>query len=184
VARITFPRTVGFGAGLLALVLVVNSIAGILWGLWRPEMTATAVEGGGFAVDTSSNAQFQSFGTFVLSTALIAGVISFGVFKYTKSRRGLGTLLYLGVLAVLGAFVFWLIGGYIAPTVPDMASEVGSQVSWVPTFNPSMGLAAAPFLSLLVYWSGLYLVVEDSPKDAALAGAPDNVPVEVGQPLY
>ena len=80
-ARITFPRTVGFGAGLLALVLVVYSIAGILWGLWRPEMTATAVEGGGFAVDTSSNAQFQSFGTFVLSTALIAGVISFGVFK-------------------------------------------------------------------------------------------------------
>src|SRR5699024_10240832 len=73
VARITFPRTVGFGAGLLALVLIVFAIFGLLWGLWRPEMTATAVEGGGFAIDTTSNAQFQGFGAFVLATALLAG---------------------------------------------------------------------------------------------------------------
>ncbi|MDN6246231.1 MAG: hypothetical protein L0J38_06790, partial [Corynebacterium casei] len=84
-ARSIFPRTVGFGAGLLALVLVVYSVFGILWGLWRPTMTATAVEGGGFAIDSTSNAQFQGFGTFVVATALLAGVISFGVFKYAKA---------------------------------------------------------------------------------------------------
>ena len=183
-ARIKFPRTVGFGAGLLALVLVVYSIVGILWGLWRPTMAATAVEGGGFAIDSSTNAQFQGFGSFVIATALMAGLISFGVFKFAKQRRGLGTLMYLGILAVLGAYVFWLVGGFIAPTVPDIESEVGSQIAWAPTFMPGLGLTAAPFISLLVYWSGLYLVVEDSNDDGTAANADRTPPVEVGQPVY
>ncbi|MDN6136443.1 hypothetical protein [Corynebacterium sp.] len=180
-ARITFPRTVGFGAGLLALVLIVFSIFGLLWGLWRPEMTATAVEGGGFAVDTTSNAQFQGFGAFVLATALLAGAVAFGVFKYVKSRRGLATMLYLALLTVLGSLAFWLVGGFIAPTMPDVTAEVGSQVSWVPSFNPGLGLAAAPFVCLLVYWSGLYLTIEIS---SAAEEATSAAPTEVGQPLY
>jgi len=181
VARITFPRTVGFGAGLLALVLIVFSIFGLLWGLWRPEMTATAVEGGGFAIDTTSNAQFQGFGAFVLATALLAGAVAFGVFKYAKSRRGLATMLYLALLTVLGSLAFWLVGGFIAPTMPDVTAEVGSQVSWVPSFNPGLGLAAAPFVCLLVYWSGLYLTIESSSAGEEATAA---VPTEVGQPLY
>ena len=180
-ARITFPRTVGFGAGLLALVLIVFSVFGLLWGLWRPEMTATAVEGGGFAIDTTSNAQFQGFGAFVLATALLAGAVAFGVFKYAKSRRGLATMLYLALLTVLGSLTFWLVGGFIAPTMPDVTAEVGSQVSWVPSFNPGLGLAAAPFVCLLVYWSGLYLTIESSSAGAEATAA---VPTEVGQPLY
>lgn len=180
-ARITFPRTVGFGAGLLALVLIVFSIFGLLWGLWRPEMTATAVEGGGFAIDTTSNAQFQGFGAFVLATALLAGAVAFGVFKYAKSRRGLATMLYLALLTVLGSLAFWLVGGFIAPTMPDVTAEVGSQVSWVPSFNPGLGLAAAPCVCLRVYWSGLYLTIETSRGGEEATAA---VPTEVGQPLY
>ena len=180
-ARITFPRTVGFGAGLLALVLIVYSIFGIVWGLSRPEMTATAVEDGGFALDVTSNAQFQGFGTFVLATALLSGLITFGVFRYAKSRRGLGTMLYLALLTVVGSLALWLVGGFIAPTMPDVEAEIGSQVSWVPSFSPGLGLAAGPFISMLVYWSGLYLTVEDSLDSLDSAGA---VPTEVGQQLY
>lgn len=182
--RSIFPRTVGFGAGLLALVLVVYSVFGILWGLWRPTMTATAVEGGGFAIDSTSNAQFQGFGSFVVATALLAGVISFGVFKYAKARRGLGTMMYLAILAVIGSLAFWLVGGFVAPTMPDVSSAVGSQVEWTPTFAPGLGLSAAPFISLLVYWSGLYLVIGDSRDDDASGGVGISQPVEVGQPLY
>ena len=180
-ASIKIPRTVGFGAGLIALFIAVYAIFGALWGLWRPTMTATAVEGGGFAIDTSSNAQFQGFGTFVVATMLLAGVLSFGVFKYAKSRRGLATMLYLALLTVLGSLAFWLVGGFIAPTMPDVAAEVGSQVSWVPSFNPGLGLAAAPFVCLLVYWSGLYFTIESSSAGEEATAA---VPTEVGQPLY
>ena len=103
-ARITFPRTVGFGAGLLALVLIVFSIFGLLWGLWRPEMTATAVEGGGFAIDTTSNAQSQGFGASA-GTALLAGAAGY---LNTRTRRGLATMLYLALLTVLGSAFGWL----------------------------------------------------------------------------
>lgn len=178
-ASIKIPRTVGFGAGLIALFIAVYAIFGALWGLWRPTMTATAVEGGGFAIDTSSNAQFQGFGTFVVATMLLAGVLSFGVFKYAKSRWSLSTLITIGLLSVAGSLVFWLVGGFTAPTMPDIDAEVGSEISWAPTFSPLYGLAAAPFLALLVYWSGLYLVLDDSSESDAHS---DRVPpVEVGQ---
>ena len=147
-------------------------------------MTATAVEGGGFAIDSSSNAQFQGFGSFVLATALLAGLLTFGVFKFAKHRRGLGTMMYLAVLALIGAFVFWLVGGYIAPTMPDVDAEAGSQIAWAPTFMPGIGLAAAPFVSLLVYWSGLYLVIEDSDGNGDGIGSERTQAIEVGQPLY
>src|SRR5699024_5578085 len=109
-------------------------------------MTATAVEDGGFALDVTSNAQFQGFGTFVLATALLSGLITFGVFRYAKSRRGLGTMLYLALLTVVGSLALWLVGGFIAPSMPDVEDGIGSPVSWVLSLNLGSGRAERTLL--------------------------------------
>ena len=58
------PRTLGFGAGLLACALLVYGVAGALWGLFRPTLTGHEVDDGGYAIDAMGNAQFIAFITF------------------------------------------------------------------------------------------------------------------------
>lgn len=159
----SIPRTVGFGAGLLALVLVIFSAAGALWGLWRPALTGQRVQDGGYALDSVANVQFSSFITFAAITGVLAAVVALGVHAAAPRRRGFATLLWVGLVALLGAGAFYIVGGAIAPSMP---SNPGQTVEFVPDFSPGIGWAVAPFMAVLAYWSAEVVDVR------ALADAP------------
>ncbi|MEX3516210.1 hypothetical protein VVR26_01940 [Corynebacterium camporealensis] len=152
------PRTVGFGAGLLALVLIVYSLAGALWGFWRPELHGTQVEEGGYSIDNVADVQFSSYITFALITGVLSLILGLGVYSHANHYRGLRTLLWIGVCALAGAFAFYIAGGITATGLPNEAAE---NISFVPPFNPGVTWAVGPFIAMFAYWSAIFVGGEE-----------------------
>ena len=84
-SKFRIPRSIGFGAGLLALILVVYSAVGAVWGMWRPTLTGREVEDGGYAIENVADVQFSSF-IASLSWWVSWGFVS-GCFLICAARR-------------------------------------------------------------------------------------------------
>lgn len=96
-SKFRIPRSIGFGAGLLALILVVYSAVGAVWGVWRPTLTGREVEDGGYAIENVADVQFSSFIVFAVLVGFLG--LCFGLFSYMRGAtfRGVGQLLWCGV---------------------------------------------------------------------------------------
>ncbi|WP_293768794.1 hypothetical protein [uncultured Corynebacterium sp.] len=158
--RIRYPRALGFGAGLLALSLVVFSAAGAVWGLTRPKLTGRAVGdgSGGYVIDAVDDIQFTSFAWFVIITAIGGFLIGLVAYVRGAGTRSLAMLLWSGIVALAGAYAFWVFGSATAPGLPDNPGDV---VQWVPAFNPGVGLTAAPFIAVFTYWSTAFISADE-----------------------
>ena len=147
------PRTLGFGAGLLACSLLVFGICGALWGFMRPTMTGRAVEGGGYAIEAVGNAQFVAFMTFALVTGFLGLCLGLAAFVQRRGR-GLAMLLWVGACAFAGAVSFYVFGGITATHPPENPGDV---VEFAPSFSPAVAWAVAPFLAMFSYWCTAFI---------------------------
>lgn len=147
------PRTLGFGAGLLACSLFVFGICGALWGFMRPTMTGHAVDGGGYAIEAVGNAQFVAFMTFALVTGFLGLCLGLAAFSQRRGR-GLTMLLWVGLCALTGAASFYVFGGITATHPPENPGDV---VEFAPNFSPAVAWAVAPFLAMFSYWCTAFI---------------------------
>ena len=158
------PRGIGTGAGLLAVALLVYSAAGAIWGALRPPIRGTHLEEGAVSLDLTSSAEFSSFITFALATAVVGAAL--GVFAYVLNpeSRGVRMLLWLMVVVLAGAASFLAVGDLVGTALhstvvnPDDLAP-GEEVMLMPRFNPRVAWLAAPFLAALSYWLCLALSV-------------------------
>lgn len=147
------PRAIGFGAGLLALALLGFSVAGAVWGLWRPALKGHKVDDGGYALGNVADVQFDSYITFVLITGLLGAALGATAYVRGERYRGLGVLLWVALAALAGAASFYVFGGATATDVPENPGEF---VEFVPKFSPGIAWLVGPFMAMFVYWSALF----------------------------
>lgn len=176
--RPSIPRTVGFGAGLLACALVAFSAAGAVWGRFRPVLTGYEVDDGGYAVETLADIEFGSFVWFVLLTGLGGVLLALGAYLRGARQRGLGMLLWVGVAALASAVAFYYAGSLTATHLP---SEPGETVQWTPPMQPHIGWAAAPFMAMFAYWSAAFISADVDWEDDA-PDIPEEVNAEPSEP--
>lgn len=152
---------IGFGAGLLALALLLGIGAGFAWGALRPAYVGEVSDGGAVIDQAASpaNVQFTGFAWFVILAALlglVVGVVAWRAVGRKRSRGGVWWMVWAMVVAALGAIAVYLFGNWFAlrlTPVPDHdALSDGAQFSLVPPIAPGAAWAAAPLVAGLVYW--------------------------------
>ncbi|MDY3127634.1 MAG: hypothetical protein SOW59_05825 [Corynebacterium sp.] len=151
------PRTVGLGAGIVALYIVVFAFAGGLWGALRPTMTVSVRDDGLWVADspaTAGNVEFAGFGSFVLLTGLLAAVLSVFLYVQVKTWRGLLMLAVTGALSLVGAWIFWFIGAEVSAV---LVRDNAESLTLAPPFRPGIGLIFAPWMAMIVFWCALYI---------------------------
>lgn len=155
-SKFRIPRSIGFGAGLLALILVVYSAVGAVWGMWRPTLTGREVEDGGYAIENVADVQFSSFIVFAVLVGFLG--LCFGLFSYMRGAafRGVGQLLWCGVACLAGAAAFYVVGGVTAHSAP---ADPGRVVQFVPKFAPGIAWVVSPFMAMFAYWSAAFVDV-------------------------
>ncbi|HAT1547802.1 hypothetical protein HMPREF3153_09385 [Corynebacterium sp. HMSC06C06] len=155
-SKFRIPRSIGFGAGLLALILVVYSAVGAVWGMWRPTLTGREVEDGGYAIENVADVQFSSFIVFAVLVGFLG--LCFGLFSYMRGAtfRGVGQLLWCGVACLAGAAAFYVVGGVTAHSAP---ADPGQVVQFVPKFDPGIAWVVSPFMAMFAYWSAAFVDV-------------------------
>ncbi|ART20973.1 hypothetical protein CBE89_05275 [Corynebacterium striatum] len=155
-SKFRIPRSTGFGAGLLALILVVYSAVGAVWGMWRPTLTGREVEDGGYAIENVADVQFSSFIVFAVLMGFMG--LCFGLFSYMRGAtfRGVGQLLWCGVACLAGAAAFYVVGGVTAHSAPE---DPGQVVQFVPKFAPGIAWVVSPFMAMFAYWSAAFVDV-------------------------
>ncbi|WP_244977362.1 hypothetical protein [Corynebacterium lizhenjunii] len=150
-------RSLGAGAGVLACALIAYSAAGALWGLWRPAVSGQAVGDGHVSVDTVADVQFASLGSFALITTLLGLVLGSLAYVRAGDQRGIGMLLWVGVVALAGAAAFFVCGGATATSVAPDSVQPGQTVSWVPAMSPGVAWVCSSFGAMLAYWSAAFV---------------------------
>ena len=155
-SKFRIPRSIGFGAGLLALILVVYSAVGAVWGMWRPTLTGREVEDGGYAIENVADVQFSSFIVFAVLVGFLG--LCFGLFSYMRGAafRGVGQLLWCGVACLAGAAAFYVVGGVTAHSAP---ADPGQVIQFVPQFAPGIAWVVSPFMAMFAYWSAAFVDV-------------------------
>lgn len=155
-SKFRIPRSTGFGAGLFALILVVYSAVGAVWGMWRPTLTGREVEDGGYAIENVADVQFSSFIVFAVLVGFLG--LCFGLFSYMRGAtfRGVGQLLWCGVACSAGAAAFYVVGGVTAHSAPE---DPGQVVQFVPKFAPGIAWVVSPFMAMFAYWSAAFVDV-------------------------
>lgn len=150
------PRAVGFGAGLLALALLGFSVAGAVWGLWRPALKGHRVDDGGYALSNVADVQFDSYITFALITGFLGAALGATAYVRGERFRGVGVLLWVALAALAGAASFYVFGGATATELPENPGEF---VEFVPHFSPGIAWLVGPFMAMFAYWSALFVNV-------------------------
>ncbi|MDO5031426.1 hypothetical protein [Corynebacterium sp.] len=174
------PRAIGFGAGSLAVSLIVYSLAGALWGVFRPTLSGTRVnEAGAYQFESLDNVEFTAFITFAVITGLIGMVFGAVMYQRNVRYRGLLTLLWAGVVCLAGAAAFYVVGGVTATSVPE---ELGEVVEFAPKFTPQIAWLVAPFMAMFAYWSAAFVDVDSAfgTGEEAEAEAEDDVEAAAG----
>lgn len=166
------PRTLGAGAGLLAVCLVLFTVGGAVWGLLRPVYRGTVAEDGGILLDRAFDVEFTSFISFVITTGLLSSAAALTVFSLSPRTRGPGMMLWLLVVTVLSSLAFHqagMITAGLAHPLPDPETlAVGTRVSLMPGFSPGIGMASAPFMAALTYWCAALVTPEEEPEQASV----------------
>jgi hypothetical protein len=153
---------IGQSAKTLTVFLAVFSISGLLWGWWRPAVTAVVTDTGAAAVDpATTGAPFQSFAVFAVATGFLGALLAGWAFWRSPRLRGPVMLLAVTALAFLGAAVFLLFGNWIADVLHStditagMAEHLspGQDVSIVARVSGAAGYLAAPAAAAVVYWA-------------------------------
>lgn len=154
-------KNTGVYAGVFALGLGIFAAAGVIWGLLRPTYTAYVEDAETASVAAAINVEFRAFIWFAVATGILGAALALGVFLRSESTRGLGMLLWVGVVAVVGAGAFIIFGNFSAALLHappgDYADLVGETFQVVPNMTPGSALFTAPFLAVLMYWCATFV---------------------------
>lgn len=146
----------------VTVFVAVFSICGLLWGWWRPGVTAVVTDTGGAEVDpATSAAPFTSFAVFVVVCGLLGALLAGWAFWRAPSVRGPVMLLAVIALAAIGGALFLIFGNWLADAlhgtqvtdglVDDLAP--GQELSLVSRTTGAAGYLAAPAAAAVVYWT-------------------------------
>lgn len=153
---------IGQSAKTLTVFLAVFSISGLLWGWWRPAVTAVITDTGAAEVDpATSGAPFRSFAVFAAATGLLGALLAGWSFWRSPRLRGPVMMIAVIVLAFLGAGVFLLFGNWLAETLhgteitAGLADSLspGQDFTIVSRVTGAAGFLAAPAAAAVVYWT-------------------------------
>lgn len=151
----------GVYAGVLASVLAVFAVGGAVWGLFRPTYTAYVEDAESASVAVQANVEFTAFIWFAVATGVLGAVVALIVFLRSVSTRGLGMLVWLGVVAFVGAGAFLAFGNFSAGLIhgepADYATAVGQSFNMVPNMVPGTAVFTAPFLAVCMYWCATFV---------------------------
>ncbi|MGO1950127.1 MAG: hypothetical protein ACTH1D_10860 [Mycobacteriaceae bacterium] len=151
-------RSIGQAVRVPTLFLGVFAVAGLLWGWWRPVVTAVVTDTGGAEVDpSSSTAAFQSFAVYAVATAVLGALLAGWAYWRIPALRGPLMLLGVVVMAVVGSAVFLLFGNWFADFLhdSDLSGELspGQEITIVSRITGAAGYLAAPAAAAVVYWT-------------------------------
>lgn len=149
---------VRWGAGILALGVLLGAVTGVVWGLFRPGYAATVVDGSPRVdpIASPDSVEFASFGWFVILSALLGLVIGLAAYSSAERESSAARMLFVVFVAVFSSWALYVLGGWSARLVhPEENAHTGGSFTVVPAFNPGVGWAAAPFMAALSYWVGM-----------------------------
>ncbi|SQG64955.1 hypothetical membrane protein [Corynebacterium renale] len=160
-------RVVNSAAGFLVAVLLIHSVAGVVWGLGWPRMDVTVSDGAVVPASAQGdNSVFRWWALVVVISAVICIVASVVLAARLRERNSVGMVLWVAVACAIGAMALYSAGGLVA-----------SQIYGVPAgFDPAEGdtfsaMRAVPlgaavplfsaFVGALTYWTAWVLNTRD-----------------------
>ena len=163
------PKAIGVGAGLLAFGLVVGLVAGVIWGFIHPTYVIE-ISDGTAVIDTEASdesAEFTAIGWLTVLSAVVGAVLALAAwFQTERSRRaggtgGIGTLIWLIVVAAASAFTIVATGQVVAQALHDLPPDHAASGTFTvaPAVNPHVAWLVAPFVSALLYWMLTFLAL-------------------------
>lgn len=173
-------------------LLLLAFATGLVWAFVTPAATLTVTGDGGLTDDFESQSArlFAAPGIFALAAAVFGVLCAVVVWFALPAVRGLGSLLYTLLAAVIGSAIAMDFGGWLAgrrfgavdPEVAGVYQVVGRlwmpDAWWGPISVPWLLLACAPGFAALVYllfFTGA-TPAEDGPADPDAPAEPAVAP--------
>lgn len=148
-------KAIGAGAGLLAYGLVLGLLAGVLWGFIHPTYVIEITDGTAVidAEASDESAEFTAIGWLTVLCAVVGAALALAAW-FKTSLGGIGTLVWLIIVAAAAAFTIVATGQVVAHALHDLPPdhETAGRFTVAPAVNPHVVWLVAPFVSALLYW--------------------------------
>lgn len=151
-----------WGAGVVALGVLLGCAIGFVWGFLRPGYVAEVVDGGVQInhVLSPDNVEFASFGWFAILSSLLGMVVGLVAYGTGERQSNLARMAFAVCVALFSSWALYVLGQYSANLAnPTHAASVSDTFTVVPVFQPGIAWCAAPFMAGLTYWLGLVSTV-------------------------
>lgn len=169
------------------LVLALLGLpTGVLWWLLAPRADYRITADGPVVLGRPSEELLVADDAILVLVLAVVGLVCGGAVWWLRRRRGVATVLALGLGCTLTALGAWQLGELLGagPSEAELA-EVGNVVTTSLTFSSLPGLAAGPFAAVLAYLVGVLYVADDSlNRSGAVAPAAKagDLPLEDDRP--
>lgn len=169
--RVRVPRTVGKAGGLLGLSIVVYALVGVVWGPLRPALHGTVDDSGSVIFDMQFNVEFISFIEYCIIVMVLSIALAIIAFQRLAALRGSAMVWWVTLCAAVSSLALLLAGQttanlrYPAPKLHQL--NQGDHISYVPGFDPTVGIVAAAFLAALSYWLCILITPAADSADSA-----------------
>lgn len=155
----------GWGAGILALGVVLGAVAGSIWGIFRPEYVAVP-HGDGLAVDrlaSPDNIEFVSWAGFVALSTVVGLVVGLVGYAYQEHRSSAKRMAWVAAVALFSSWTLAVMGEVTAG-------------KYAPGLQPGIGWLAGPFVAGLSYWVSMAAGFAAAEPSSPAAQRPATVP--------
>ena len=147
-----------WGAGVVALGVILGCVIGVIWGFLRPGYVAEVVDGGVQInhVLSPDSVEFASFGWFVILSTLLGMAVALVAYGTGERESNLSRMVFAACVALFSSWALYVLGQWSANLAnPPHAAAESDTFTLVPAFQPGIAWCAAPFMASLAYWLGL-----------------------------
>lgn len=169
-------RTMGVGALIAAVLVVLGVGQGLLWASIAPGQQVKVFADGSYgSLPTADYHPFVGLALFVL-IGVVVGCVAAAAAWQVRAVRGTATLLAVGIGCALGAYAAYLLGSAVVSGVdPATVGATGkdSIVIAAPRVDSWLALLAQPAIGVAVY---TFLVAWNGRPRLGRADVPDDPP--------
>jgi hypothetical protein len=160
----------------LVLVLALAGVpAGLIWWGLAPRAVFRITDAGPEPVGLPSNELFVADDAVFVLVLAVVGLLAGAAAWRLRRRRGVATVVALGVGALLTTVIAWQVGELLGagPTEEQLA-DVGARVTTSLTMGSPAALGVAPFMAVLAYVVAALITHDDGLGRTAEAPGPDG----------